>query len=178
MRHFLKVGDFDPTQILVTLAQKPHLWNAHPIRTQHPGSPHAAVDDILLWFNDISDPLAVVDDCACIPFPAWTEIPAARAPALDLMRRVDGVRLGRVMITRLAPGKTIPAHADEGAPATYYERYHLALQNLPGSVMRAGDELLTMRPGDVFWFDNRQVHSVENNSADDRIVMIADIRSG
>jgi len=31
--------------------------------------------------------------------------------------------------------------------------------------------------GEVWWFDNTQEHEVMNNSADDRIVMIVDIRT-
>ena len=81
-----------------------------------------------------------------------------------------------VIITKIAPGDKIYPHADGGAPAEYYERYHVMLQNGPGSVFRAGDETVYMQPGDVWWFDNQQEHEVINNR-DDRITMIVDIRS-
>jgi hypothetical protein len=34
-----------------------------------------------------------------------------------------------------------------------------------------------MAPGEVWWFDNSKMHEVINNSADDRLTMIVDIRS-
>jgi aspartyl/asparaginyl beta-hydroxylase (cupin superfamily) len=34
-----------------------------------------------------------------------------------------------------------------------------------------------MAAGEVWWFDNTVEHEVVNNSADDRIVLICDIRS-
>jgi hypothetical protein len=34
-----------------------------------------------------------------------------------------------------------------------------------------------MAPGEAWWFDNAQEHEVINNSADDRIHMIVDIRT-
>jgi aspartyl/asparaginyl beta-hydroxylase (cupin superfamily) len=92
------------------------------------------------------------------------------------MRRVDGVRLGRVLITRLRPGGVIPEHVDQGAPATYYDRYHVALQSLPGALNIAGGETVTYNMGEMWWFDNRAPHTVVNNSADDRIVIIMDVR--
>ncbi|MCH7852629.1 MAG: aspartyl/asparaginyl beta-hydroxylase domain-containing protein [Candidatus Marinimicrobia bacterium] len=92
------------------------------------------------------------------------------------MRGVQGSRLGRVLITRLAPGKSIAPHADGGAPAEYYERYQVALQSLPGCLFTVGDETVTFNAGDVWHIDNRMTHSVVNNSADDRVVMIVDIR--
>jgi hypothetical protein len=111
-----------------------------------------------------------------INYPAWDRLPQARAMIFDLMRRVDGERLGRVMITRLAPGKSILPHADTDAHAAYYERYHIILQNGPGSVFRCGSEGVCMQPGEVWWFDNSVVHEVVNASSDDRLTMIIDIR--
>jgi hypothetical protein len=92
------------------------------------------------------------------------------------MRRVEGEQLGRVLITKLAPGNQITPHEDGGAPATFYDRYHIMLQNGPGSLFHCGDETVTMKAGDVWHFDNTKTHSVINNSRDDRITLIADIR--
>jgi len=81
-----------------------------------------------------------------------------------------------VNLTRLAPGAAIPAHIDDGAPATYYTRYQLALQSLPGALMKIGEEVVNFRMGEVWQIDNRTEHSVVNNSADDRIALIIDVR--
>lgn len=110
-----------------------------------------------------------------VPYRAWGLLPSLRGHVLDLMRRVDGVRLGRVLLTRLAPGESVLPHADGGAPAEYFTRYQIALQSLPGCSFRSGDETAQFSSGSVWWFNNRIEHEVVNNSADDRIVCIVDI---
>jgi hypothetical protein len=55
-------------------------------------------------------------------------------------------------------------------------RFHVVLQGLPGSLYHCGDEVVQMRTGTVWWFQHREVHSVENNSADDRIHLLVDFR--
>ena len=172
----LAVG-VDVLPLLHAIGRQPQLWNANTLRTKHPQSPHKAVDDIWLRFNELKPDLAeVVNDLDCVNYPAFAALPQARSMLFDLMRRVEGERLGRVLVTRLAPGQKIEPHADLGAPATYYDRYHITLQNSPGSIFRCGDEQAFMAIGEVWWFDNTKVHEVVNNSGDDRITMIVDIR--
>lgn len=178
MRHFTKIADgLDVVPLLNALATRPYLWNENTLRTTHPASPHQQTDDIWVWFNAIpEEPEAVIDDCEVVPYRAWRDLPGIKFLVLDLLRRVEGVRLGRVIISRVPPGCCIPEHVDHGAPATYYARYHIALQSLPGALNHSGDETVTYAPGDVWWFDNRAPHSVVNNSADDRIVIVMDVR--
>ena len=177
MRHFAKIAEgIDVIPLINGLAANPHLWNANTLRTTHPASPHQQTDDIWLRFNDVSGGAdGVVDDCECISYPAWS-ILQVRALVLDLMRRVDGCRLGRVLISRWPPGCTIPEHIDQGAPATYYKRYHLALQSLPGALNHSGNETVQYRMGELWWFDNAAPHSIVNNSADDRIALVMDVQ--
>lgn len=176
MRHFLKIADgLDTKPLLVALAAKPHLWNAHDLRTTHPASPHRQVDDIWVRFNDVTTPEAVVDDLDCIAYPAWQELPVQDL-VLNVMRAVRGVRLGRVIISRLPPGASITPHIDQGAPATYYTRYHVALQSGPGALNISGGEVVTYQAGELWWFDNRVEHEIINNSADDRIALVIDVR--
>lgn len=163
--------------VVHALAINPDLWDEHKLRTTYPGTPHNEVSDIWVWFNDASDPSAVIDDKDVIAYRAWDAVPQIRPIIFDLMRRVEGVRLGRVIISRMRPGAKITPHVDGGAPATFYSRYQVALQSLPGCLFRAGDETVNMRTGDVWFFDNQQVHSVANNSEDDRLSIIVDIRS-
>lgn len=162
--------------LLHAVTLQPELWDQNRLRTTYPKTPHADVSDIWLWFNQADDPKAVIDDRETIHYPAWLALPQARPLVFDLMRRVEGTRLGRVLITRLTPGKRITAHTDGGAPAEYYSRYQVVLQNTPGSVFRIEDETVTFRAGDVWWINNRNEHEVTNNGSDDRIVLIVDIR--
>jgi len=178
MRNFLKIVEgIDVKPLLNALAVRPYLWNENTLRTAHPASPHRQVDDIWCMFNAIpNDPTQVVDDCDVVPYRAWHEIPLLRPVILDLMRRVEGVRLGRVIISRLDPGKMIEPHVDQGAPATYYDRYHLVLQSQPGVLTQAGEEVIEVYSGDFLWFNNRVPHQIVNNSADDRIALVMDVR--
>ncbi len=180
MRNFVRMAErVDVLPVVAAIAQHPDLWDEHTLRTRHPQTAHAQASDIWVWFNDVNPAAieAVADDKDVIPYRAWSVIPQVRPIVFDLMRRVEAVRLGRVIITRLAPGKQITPHVDGGAPATYYSRFHVALQSLPGALFNAGGEAVNMKTGEVWWFDNQALHSVVNNSADDRIVMIVDLRT-
>jgi quercetin dioxygenase-like cupin family protein len=175
MRHFHRIATgIDTTGLVHTLTLSANLWNQHRLRQVYPGSPHAEADDIWLRFQ--AEGSDVVDEHECVEFEAWWRLPEARHMVHTLMRQVEGTRLGRVVVTRLKPGGRIHPHADGGSPATYYERYQIALQARPGVAFRAGDEAIEQRTGDIWWFDNTQVHEVVNNSDDDRIVLIVDIR--
>lgn len=178
MRNFFQLAaGIDTSNVLHALALNSHLWNENPLRSAHPGSAHAQADDIWLLFNRLpTDAAEVVDDIRVEPYAGWHVLLPLRPLILDLLRRVEGVALGRVMVTRLRPGARITPHADAGAPADYFQRYQIALQSLPGAIFRIEDEQVTFRTGDVWWIDNCREHEVINNSADDRIVCIVDIR--
>lgn len=183
MRHFLKIADgVDIMPLLLAVQRQPELWNTENLRTTHRMSPHTEVEDILLRFNDLKEfretgsASSILDQHESVNYPAWSTLPEAQGMIFDLMRRVRGIRLGRVMITRLAPGKKIDPHVDSGDHAAYYDRFHIILQNHPGSIFRAGNESITARAGEVWWFNNAIEHEVKNNSAEDRLTMIVDIK--
>lgn len=184
MRLFHRIAwGVDVLPLLHAVKRQPELWNVNNLRTTHPGTVHGKVDDIWLRFNDLAafentrEAAQVLDQHESINYPAFHALPQARPIIFDLMRRVEGERLGRVLITRLAPGCRIAPHEDGGDYAAYYDRYQVALQGLPGSVFRVGDEQVFMQSGDVWWFKNVITHEVVNNSAADRIHMVVDIRT-
>jgi len=53
---------------------------------------------------------------------------------------------------------------------------HLVLKSTAGSWLRAGDEEVTMREGELWWFDNKAVHEAWNKGGD-RIHLIFDVLS-
>ena len=184
MKNFVQIAaGADVMPIVAALHSQPELWNQNTIRTKHPGTAHSEISDILLRFNDIAefertgDASTITDDRLCIAFPAWHALPQIRPIIFDLMRRVEGTQLGRAIITRLPVGKSITPHVDGGAPATWFDRYQVALQSLPGCVFHIESEQVQFRSGEVWKINNNALHSVVNNSADDRLVMILDIRS-
>lgn len=181
MRNFqLLATGVDVIPLAHAIMLNPHLWNADKLRTTHELTPHKQVDDIWLRFQDLepykSDEGKIIDEHESIFYPAWNGLPQARPLVFDLLRRVEGTRLGRVLITRLSPGKQIEPHVDGGSHAAYYSRYHIVLRGLPGSLFRCGAEKICMQTGELWWFDNSIEHEVINNSADDRIHLIVDIK--
>lgn len=153
--------------LLEALEAAPDLWDQFPIRTQEPDGANADVSDILVFFHHS-------DDSPIIPYPAWHRLPQLRPLIFDLMRVVEGVELGRVVIAKLAPGKTIRPHVDGGVEG--FSRYQIALQSDAGCLFRAGDETAEFREGEAWWFRNDLEHEVVNGSDADRIVVIVDIR--
>lgn len=182
MRNFqLMMTNVDVVPLLNAVMRNAHLWNQHKLRTTHENTPHSAVSDIWLRFNDLSlyenQEAKVLDEHESINYPAFAVLPQARPLIFGLMNAVQGERLGRCLITRLAPGDRITKHADSGSHAAYFDRYHVVLQGHPGCVFNCGNETVQMRTGEVWWFQNQIEHEVINDSAADRIHLIVDIRT-
>jgi hypothetical protein len=180
MKNFLKIASLiDVKQIVDEIQEHSELWDTNRLRTTHHMSPHTQVSDIWVRFNKLPDfgkEHLVLDEHESIWYPAGTDLPSVRAFVFALMARVQGERLGRVIITKLVPGAKIDAHVDSGSHAEYYERFHLCLKNNPGSYFRCGDESVCMAPGDVWWFDNSIEHEVVNDSDQERWTIIVDIK--
>lgn len=175
MNNFYRLADnVDVVPLMNALNANPDLWNQHTVRTQHEETAHGQVSDILLRFNDLDG--GIIDNKECINFPAIWRLPQARQMINALMARVEGERLGRCIIAKLPVGASILPHIDGGAPATYYDRYHIVLASTAGCLFRCGDETVNMKTGEVWWFNNAIEHEVINNSAHDRINLIVDIR--
>lgn len=170
--NFRKIGNVD-SNFFIDYS----LWNRYSIRTTYPGSAHTDASDIWLRFNDLSlytpdQYYKMFDDLECVDY---FHIPEANKLISDLMEKVNGTKLGRVIITKLPSGGRITPHIDEGAYANYYDRYHIIINNKPGSIFRCGDETITMENGDIYWFDTSKEHEVINDSNEDRLTLIVDI---
>lgn len=171
MRYFQKLDNLNIAPVAHSLARQPGLWNQDPTRTSFQGSPHKQVEDILLRFGNPN-----LQDLQAWDRPAMAKVTGAKALAMAVMYAMGGVQLGRVVITKLAPGGKVDPHPDEGPYAEFYTRYHVVLQGLPGSMFHCGDEAVQMQTGELWWFDSRTEHWVANNSREDRIHMIVDVR--
>lgn len=178
MRNFLQVATgVNITPLLQQLYSNQCLWCKDQIRKEYSDlSPHKEVQDILVRFSDTSDS-GIGDVLQCDWTQASVLLPAAKTIALSVMGFMSGEQLGRVMITRLPPGKSIRPHADIiGKYANFYTRYHVPLISDPGVQFHCGDESVNMTPGTVWWFNGHLDHSVVNNSASDRLNLIIDCR--
>lgn len=156
------------------LQQHPELWNQHTTRTESPDSPHYGLDDIWARFGD---PARAVDGGAHDSFwyPA-ADILGIKPLCLDLMRAVEGVELGGVLITRIPPGAECKPHTDPGWHARRYDKYAVQITSAPGQRFHFEGESLETKPGDLFWFDNQFTHWVTNPTAYERVTLIVCIR--
>ena len=84
-------------------------------------------------------------------------------------------RLGRAKLVSLPAGHCVYPHIDRGRYYQLHDRYHLVLRSSLGSWLRAGDEEVRMQKGELWWFDNRQIHEARNDGDEDRIHLIFDL---
>lgn len=187
MRNFeLVIEGVDVVPLQGQIAAHPDLWDQHTIRKRAPGTPHSGMSDIWVRYNDVrpfeasGDYRRFNDPHLPVWYPAWGALSALRPIVFDVMAAVRGEMLGGVLITRIPPGGEIDWHADAGWHVEYFEKFYLSIQSRPGAAFlckdREGIEALEPAEGDVWRFDNRKPHAVQNNSADDRITAIICIR--
>lgn len=108
----------------------------------------------------------------------WTT-GSARLPGcrrfLEMFARSQNSLMSRAKIVCLPAGRRVYPHIDRGDYYRIRDRYHLVLKSATGSFLRAGDEDVRMREGELWWFDNKQVHEAFNDGDQDRIHMIFDL---
>lgn len=191
MKNFqLVASGVDITPLLLAIKRRSELWKEDTYLRDYPQGPFKQIESIMLRFPikrvlELEEEVRAVergehptiDQQENIDYPPYKLLPEARQIVMALMARVGGERLGRVMINKIAPGGVIFPHVDTKNHTDYYSRFHVVLQSQPGVVFRAGDESIYMATGESWWFDNSQEHEVINNSADDRIHMIIDVRT-
>jgi hypothetical protein len=167
------------TGLRMQIARQRDLWKADTYLRDYPQGPFEDVETIFLRFPPSSVTeleRSAKDPHECIWMDGALHLPAARPLIFSLMGTVEGERLGRVMLNKIRPGGRIFAHADTPIHAEYWDRFHYVVQSAPGVVFRVGDEQVHMQTGEVFWFQNLIEHEVLNNSAEDRIHLVIDIR--
>lgn len=180
MKYFCKLHEgCDVVPLLHILTAHKGLWNENRIRQTFPDSPHREVEDIILRGqklegDSVKDILKAQNDLQCYNYPVFDVLPQIRHFIFSLMGRIEATQLGRVIITKLAPGKQIYKHKDTGKYSEAYNRYHLVIQSGMGAIFNIEEEAVTMKSGEVWWIDKLAEHSVVNNSAIDRIHLIID----
>ena len=104
---------------------------------------------------------------------------ASRFPVIvDMLSRLAaqlGGGLGRALLVRLAPESVVYPHVDEGAYYRIRDRYHYVIDSPSGSILTAGHETVTMKQGELWWFDNKQLHSSRNDGSGWRVHLIFDL---
>ncbi|MEL6564151.1 MAG: aspartyl/asparaginyl beta-hydroxylase domain-containing protein [Pseudomonadota bacterium] len=108
----------------------------------------------------------------------WTtgsvNFPVARAFLEDVSTELDA-DLSRAKIVCLPAGKKVYPHIDRGEYYRFRGRYHFVLKSSAGSWLKAGDEEVRMHEGELWWFDNDQMHEAFNDGDQDRVHIIFDL---
>lgn len=176
MNNFVRLATGVAVQpLLIQILRYGELWDkAHIAEKWKPHHPEIDVSEILLRYPSSGDE---VDDIQCDWQGPAAKLPAGRDLALTVMAHVRGEQLGRVILTKLPPGKVIYPHADTiGKYSHWYTRFHVPIQSQEGVMFRCGEEQTTMLTGELHWFDHSKLHSIENRSQSDRINLIVDVR--
>ncbi len=165
--------------LMAQIMRQADLWKADTYLRDYPQGPFEDVQTIFLRFPPASVTemeREAKDQHECVWMDGALHLPAARSLIFSLMTTVDGERLGRVMLNKIRPGGRIFPHADTPVHATYWDRFHYVVQSTPGVMFRVGEEKVNMQTGEAWWFQNLIEHEVVNNSAEDRIHLVIDIR--
>lgn len=178
MKFFQKICDIDVTDLLSQIDAHPELWGEFGWRKNIPHGPHGQMTDIWVRYNDIKNlGPKFNDEHDPVWYPAYDALPALKQIIYPLMAMVEGERLGGVLITRIPPGRGIAPHIDKSWHVDYYDKFYVQLKSRPGAIFCCGDDRLNPKPGEVWRFDNRKLHWVNNNSDDDRMTLIVCIRT-
>jgi len=184
MRNMMHIASgMNVLPLVLEINRQPWLWNQFPIRKSYEGSPHEGLDDIWVRYNDWKNyteegsNAAFSDEHDSVWYDTYYALPSIKSIIFDVMRMVDGERLGGVLITRIPPGKVCKPHIDRGWHAEYYDKYAVQLKGNQYQAFHFEGESFSANPGDVYWFDNTKTHWVTNESDEDRITMIICIRN-
>ena len=108
----------------------------------------------------------------------WTSSAASHPVACAFLTEIAATldsELSRARIVCLPAGRRVYPHIDRGHYYRLRNRYHLVLRSSQGSWLKAGDEEVRMREGELWWFDNDQMHEAFNDGDEDRVHMIFDL---
>lgn len=184
VKHFLQIAaGVDTMPLLLELHRQPHLWNRNDARLSENG-PHYQTQDIWLRYKDETENKRsgsyadFGDPHDGVWYPAFYALPSARKIIFDLMRRVEGERLGGVLLYKVPAGKRILPHTDTGWHVDYYDKFNICLQSNRAAAFCYHDgEKMYQEPGDVHHFANNVEHLVTNEGEDDHIVLTICIRT-
>lgn len=172
----------DVMPLQVRLRAHPELFDRRPQRRIGPGSPHSRMVDIWARMNAYDNVIADWDEARFKPhesvwYPEEKEIPELKPLVYDLMRIVEGDRLGAVLITKLPAGEKIAPHVDGGWHAGHYSKFFVPIQNGSGARYCWSDGYIEPSLGEAWRFDNSVPHWVNNDSDEDRIALIVCIKT-
>lgn len=185
MKYFTKLFDQVDTDPALARVFSKDFWHADTYLRDYPQGPFGETDSIILRFpprsvHETEKALAAhmenFDQHENVWLPISNELPEIKDLVYWLMNGVRATRLGRVMVNRIVKGGRIYEHADTPVHALYWSRFHIVLHARPNVDFYCGDEMVNMKTGQVWFFKNEFKHQVQNNSDDDRIHLVIDLK--
>lgn len=176
MQYFSRIrADVDTTPFLDEIARNDRAWEAATGRQ----------DKIAVQREALAIPLRGLRRSAIagrkrrdVHETRWTRgsasYPFARAFVTEIADALDS-HPARAKIVCLPAGRRVYPHIDRGAYYRLTNRYHMVLKSTDGSWLKAANEEVRMREGELWWFDNDQMHEAMNDGKEDRIHLIFDL---
>jgi thiol-disulfide isomerase/thioredoxin len=93
---------------------------------------------------------------------------------IELEKFYDGKR-GRVLLVNLPGQRNIPEHSDSGFYLWTVHRNHIPVVTNEKIYFSVGETTISMKEGMCYEINNAKMHSVKNESDDDRYQLIVDI---
>lgn len=175
MRSFeLLSSGLDVEPLNEALKRQSGLWDEVTGRQDYPGSAHKDTKAIFLRWCKGLDVQSAFTEIPAFNFPAMGKLTEAHKLINQITSIVGAKELGRILIVSLCSGGVITPHADEGAYADYYERFHIVLKSEPGNIFYCDGEYVEMKIGELWWFNHKEKHHVVNHSETERIHVIVD----
>lgn len=165
----------DVRPLVSALKREAHLFTQITARQSFEASPHKDTETIFLRWCPSQTLEAAFTELESVDYPALRPLKEFRSAIGNILGEAGGIKLGRAIVVKLNAHGKITEHADEGLYADCYERFHLVLESDFGTKFTCGGETVTMRPGEIWWFNHKLPHSVENNSDKPRTHFIVDM---
>ncbi|PLK48578.1 hypothetical protein C0V76_10980 [Uliginosibacterium sp. TH139] len=105
---------------------------------------------------------------------AWHALISVRKFVETFVAEVGGA-VGHVRVANLLPGSDITPHIDIGEYCAVRDRYHLVINSDQGTEFVVEDETVVMLENELWWFDNKKMHSVRNLGEKPRTHLVFDV---
>jgi quercetin dioxygenase-like cupin family protein len=170
--NFRLIGKIDIAPLARALSEQRHRFGLIDWREKHPASAHKDTETIYLRMPKEITPETVfqslnVAACEAMEVPEFAE-------AISAIEDMTGEPAARCMIVNFKPGGKIDPHIDQGHYAESTHRYHLPIETNDKATLTVGSETISMKPGEVWWFNKHELHSGSNDGQSNRYHLIVD----
>lgn len=181
---------FDVRPYIEQLAAHPELFGIRNFRTvpRYGGqlSPHRDSQDIWVRHQnydgmgnyDVPGNDSLLKPAISEWYPESLKLPAAKDMAEKVCQTLGAIQMGGHYIIKLPPGNKVHPHIDFSWHSTYYNKYMVILKCQSGVVFGwEGSGNLIPEIGDLWNFENDQLHWVNNDSEEDMLIATFSVRT-